>query len=189
MKNDEVKIDRVDDIKENHLIVEFQDRKPTTKELKKYRLLYQCPMDTLDSILKSFSNSITGIEYQTIELPQKAADIFINYTEKGFSIHVDNYRDLNQCLAKTDEAQVALDQINTVLDKKNRLLFLIGLIIVDYYYYYIAGFNETNKPLEYRDITEDLEISEAFLTLLIQDKSISTPRGLIKLEDFFEKSC
>lgn len=180
---------QLDDIKCEEII--YQLAKKIILNLEKIDSFIKEPhYDEAIKIIKKFKNppAIEYLEDDILATPDiivyinnGAIEISINdeyYPQ--ITIDTQNLDDKHEFInAKIKEAKDLID----ALEMRKSTLYKIGLMIVEYQYDYFFG--GSIKPMKLKDIANDLDRNPSTISRAIQNKFLSSPRGLIAIKKFF----
>ena len=142
------------------------------------------------ALIRKFKNP-PAIEYMDDEL-LVIPDIFVYDSDGGIEvaindefyphIHIDTegIDEKSEFVAgKIKEAKDLID----ALEMRKSTLHKIGLMIIEYQYDYFFGGDI--KPMKLKDIAEDLGRNPSTISRAIQNKYLSSKRGIVPLKNFF----
>jgi len=163
------------------IIKNFEDISKFTK-----RKNYEAAM----SLLKKFKNP-PAIEYMDDEM-LVIPDIFVYDSDGGIEVAINDefYPNIHIDIEGIDEKsefvsskiKEAKDLIDA-LEMRKSTLHKIGLMIIEYQYDYFFGGDI--KPMKLKDIAEDLGRNPSTISRAIQNKFLSSKRGIVPLKNFF----
>lgn len=146
--------------------------------------------DTAMALIRKFKNP-PAIEYMDDEM-LVIPDIFVYDSDDGIeiaindefypNIHIDTegIDEKSEFIAgKIKEAKDLID----ALEMRKSTLHKIGLMIIEYQYDYFFGGDI--KPMKLKDIAEDLGRNPSTISRAIQNKYLSSKRGIVPLKNFF----
>lgn len=146
--------------------------------------------DTAMALIRKFKNP-PAIEYMDDEM-LVIPDIFVYDSDGGIevaindefypNIHIDTegIDEKSEFVAgKIKEARDLID----ALEMRKSTLHKIGLMIIEYQYDYFFGGDI--KPMKLKDIAEDLGRNPSTISRAIQNKYLSSKRGIVPLKNFF----
>lgn len=142
------------------------------------------------SLLKKFKNP-PAIEYMDDEM-LVVPDIFVYDSDNGIEvaindefyphIHIDTEGVDEKSEFVSSKIKEAKDLIDA-LEMRKSTLHKIGLMIIEYQYDYFFGGDI--KPMKLKDIAEDLGRNPSTISRAIQNKYLSSKRGIVPLKNFF----
>lgn len=142
------------------------------------------------SLLKKFKNP-PAIEYMDDEM-LVIPDIFVYDSDGGIEVAINDefYPNIHIDIEGIDEKsefvsskiKEAKDLIDA-LEMRKSTLHKIGLMIIEYQYDYFFGGDI--KPMKLKDIAEDLGRNPSTISRAIQNKFLSSKRGIVPLKNFF----
>ena len=146
--------------------------------------------DAAMSIIKKFKNppAIEYMDNDTLVIP----DIFVYDNDGAIEVVVNDefYPHINIDIDGIDEKsefvsskiKEAKDLIDA-LEMRKSTLYKIGLMIIEYQYDYFFGGDI--KPMKLKDIADDLGRNPSTISRAIQNKFLSSKRGVVPLKNFF----
>lgn len=142
------------------------------------------------ALIRKFKNP-PAIEYMDDEL-LVIPDIFVYDSDGGIEvaindefyphIHIDTEGIDEKCEFVAGKIKEAKDLIDA-LEMRKSTLHKIGLMIIEYQYDYFFGGDI--KPMKLKDIAEDLGRNPSTISRAIQNKYLSSKRGIVPLKNFF----
>lgn len=146
--------------------------------------------DTAMALIRKFKNP-PAIEYMDDEM-LVIPDIFVYDSDDGIEIAINDefYPNIHIDTEGIDEKsefvagkiKEARDLIDA-LEMRKSTLHKIGLMIIEYQYDYFFGGDI--KPMKLKDIAEDLGRNPSTISRAIQNKYLSSKRGIVPLKNFF----
>lgn len=146
--------------------------------------------DTAMALIRKFKNP-PAIEYMDDEM-LVIPDIFVYDSDDGIEIAINDefYPNIHIDTEGIDEKsefvagkiKEAKDLIDA-LEMRKSTLHKIGLMIIEYQYDYFFGGDI--KPMKLKDIAEDLGRNPSTISRAIQNKYLSSKRGIVPLKNFF----
>ncbi|WP_096020666.1 RNA polymerase factor sigma-54 [Campylobacter lanienae] len=146
--------------------------------------------DIAMNIIKKFKNP-PAIEYMDNEM-LVVPDIFVYDSDNGIEvaindefyphIHIDTEGVDEKSEFVSSKIKEAKDLIDA-LEMRKSTLHKIGLMIIEYQYDYFFGGDI--KPMKLKDIAEDLGRNPSTISRAIQNKYLSSKRGIVPLKNFF----
>lgn len=146
--------------------------------------------DAAMSIIKKFKNP-PAIEYMDNDI-LVIPDIFVYDNDGAIEVVVNDefYPHINIDIDGIDEKsefvsskiKEAKDLIDA-LEMRKSTLYKIGLMIIEYQYDYFFGGDI--KPMKLKDIADDLGRNPSTISRAIQNKFLSSKRGVVPLKNFF----
>lgn len=146
--------------------------------------------DTAMALIRKFKNP-PAIEYMNDEM-LVIPDIFVYDSDDGIEIAINDefYPNIHIDTEGIDEKsefvagkiKEAKDLIDA-LEMRKSTLHKIGLMIIEYQYDYFFGGDI--KPMKLKDIAEDLGRNPSTISRAIQNKYLSSKRGIVPLKNFF----
>lgn len=146
--------------------------------------------DIAMNIIKKFKNP-PAIEYMDNEM-LVIPDIFVYDSDGGIEVAINDefYPNIHIDIEGIDEKsefvsskiKEAKDLIDA-LEMRKSTLHKIGLMIIEYQYDYFFGGDI--KPMKLKDIAEDLGRNPSTISRAIQNKYLSSKRGIVPLKNFF----
>ncbi|WP_096017985.1 RNA polymerase factor sigma-54 [Campylobacter lanienae] len=146
--------------------------------------------DIAMNIIKKFKNP-PAIEYMDDEM-LVIPDIFVYDSDNGIEvaindefyphIHIDTEGVDEKSEFVSSKIKEAKDLIDA-LEMRKSTLHKIGLMIIEYQYDYFFGGDI--KPMKLKDIAEDLGRNPSTISRAIQNKYLSSKRGIVPLKNFF----
>lgn len=146
--------------------------------------------DIAMNIIKKFKNP-PAIEYMDDEM-LVIPDIFVYDSDGGIEVAINDefYPNIHIDIEGIDEKsefvsskiKEAKDLIDA-LEMRKSTLHKIGLMIIEYQYDYFFGGDI--KPMKLKDIAEDLGRNPSTISRAIQNKYLSSKRGIVPLKNFF----
>ncbi|MCR8695806.1 MULTISPECIES: RNA polymerase factor sigma-54 [Campylobacter] len=146
--------------------------------------------DAAMSIIKKFKNP-PAIEYMDNDI-LVIPDIFVYDNDGAIEVAVNDefYPHINIDIDGVDEKsefvsskiKEAKDLIDA-LEMRKSTLYKIGLMIIEYQYDYFFGGDI--KPMKLKDIADDLGRNPSTISRAIQNKFLSSKRGIVPLKNFF----
>ena len=146
--------------------------------------------DIAMNIIKKFKNP-PAIEYMDNEM-LVVPDIFVYDSDNGIEVAINDefYPHIHIDIEGVDEKsefvsskiKEAKDLIDA-LEMRKSTLHKIGLMIIEYQYDYFFGGDI--KPMKLKDIAEDLGRNPSTISRAIQNKYLSSKRGIVPLKNFF----
>ncbi|MCR8678454.1 MULTISPECIES: RNA polymerase factor sigma-54 [Campylobacter] len=146
--------------------------------------------DAAMSIIKKFKNP-PAIEYMDSDI-LVIPDIFVYDNDGAIEVAVNDefYPHINIDIDGVDEKsefvsskiKEAKDLIDA-LEMRKSTLYKIGLMIIEYQYDYFFGGDI--KPMKLKDIADDLGRNPSTISRAIQNKFLSSKRGIVPLKNFF----
>ncbi len=131
-------------------------------------------------------NPFPGRQFQQEINPFLAADITIQKEEGRWNVEA-NLPSL-QLFSPKEEMKHYLTEAKWLvhtLDQRKKTLEKIALYLLKEQQDYFEGMTDTPKPMTMCSLAKALGLSESTVTRAISHKAIATPRGLLKLRDFF----
>lgn len=167
------------------LILDFENLSLYTKEK-----LYE----KATKLIKKFKNP-PAIEYLEDDR-QIIPDIFVyqNNGEIEISVNDEFYPDIivqtdgldEKCDFISSRLKIAKDLIDA-LEMRKATLYKIGLMIIEYQYDYFFGGDI--KPMKLKDIADDLGRNPSTISRAIQNKFLSSSRGILPIKSFFSTAA
>ncbi|WP_261517410.1 RNA polymerase factor sigma-54 [Campylobacter lanienae] len=146
--------------------------------------------DIAMNIIKKFKNP-PAIEYMDNGM-LVVPDIFVYDSDNGIEvaindefyphIHIDTEGVDEKSEFVSSKIKEAKDLIDA-LEMRKSTLHKIGLMIIEYQYDYFFGGDI--KPMKLKDIAEDLGRNPSTISRAIQNKYLSSKRGIVPLKNFF----
>ncbi|WP_096017194.1 RNA polymerase factor sigma-54 [Campylobacter lanienae] len=146
--------------------------------------------DIAMNIIKKFKNP-PAIEYMDNGM-LVVPDIFVYDSDNGIEVAINDefYPHIHIDIEGVDEKsefvsskiKEAKDLIDA-LEMRKSTLHKIGLMIIEYQYDYFFGGDI--KPMKLKDIAEDLGRNPSTISRAIQNKYLSSKRGIVPLKNFF----
>ena len=146
--------------------------------------------DIAMNIIKKFKNP-PAIEYMDNEM-LVVPDSFVYDSDNGIEvaindefyphIHIDTEGVDEKSEFVSSKIKEAKDLIDA-LEMRKSTLHKIGLMIIEYQYDYFFGGDI--KPMKLKDIAEDLGRNPSTISRAIQNKYLSSKRGIVPLKNFF----
>ncbi|WP_096018832.1 RNA polymerase factor sigma-54 [Campylobacter lanienae] len=146
--------------------------------------------DIAMNIIKKFKNP-PAIEYMDNEM-LVVPDIFVYDSDNGIEvaindefyphIHIDTEGVDEKSEFVSSKIKEAKDLIDA-LEMRKSTLHKIGLMIIEYQYDYFFGGDI--KPMKLKDIADDLGRNPSTISRAIQNKYLSSKRGIVPLKNFF----
>ena len=131
------------------------------------------------------------------------ADLIIQFENDRYSVEIchsllPSFHISPYYLKRLESKNISKEEIHTIrrylaagkwleriMSRREKTLYEIGLYLIEKQRAFLEGSAGTPKPMTMKQLAEDLGLSNATIHRTVSQKAIFTPRGLMKLRDFF----